>query len=248
MTESKDCRTAIVTGSSRGIGFSIAEKLYHNNYIVYGASRSTQEQDTFPLKERLLETGRFIQVSADITDSNSLKNLCQTVWKKHKRLDVLINNAGIVSYEPFSLCEISAFKKMLEVNVIGTLELTQYASRLMMKRKSGSIINVSSVVASKGVSGQVAYSTTKGAIISFTKSLAKELAADNIRVNCIAPGMINTERFSSELTRFPDKAAKIRMGRLGTPEDVADCALFLASEASSYITGQIIEVDGSLDI
>ena len=135
---------------------------------------------------------------------------------------------------------------MFEVNVIAMIQLVQLASRIMTRQKSGSIINMSSVVGVQGVKGQLGYSATKGAVISITKSAAKELIEHNIRVNAIAPGMVGTERFTAVFEeKFKDKIANIGIGRLAEPNEIANVCVFLASDLSTYVTGQVIGVDGS---
>ena len=168
---------------------------------------------------------------------------------KQKRLDILVNNAGILRDKLIGMISDAEIEELFDVNVIGLIKITQLAARLMTRRKSGSIINVSSIVGRRGNSGQTVYSATKSAVIGVTFSAAKELAPMNIRVNAVAPGLIQT----SMIDAIPEDKRKslesqIAMGRIGSAQDVADTILFLASDLSSYVTGQVIGVDGGLVI
>ena len=168
---------------------------------------------------------------------------------RHKRLDILVNNAGILRDKLIGMISDAEIDELFNVNVIGLIKITQLAARIMTRRKSGSIINVSSIVGRKGNSGQTVYSATKSAVIGATFSAAKELAPMNIRVNAVAPGLIDTSMTKS----IPEDKRKnleshIAMGRVGSAQDVANVIVFLASDLSSYVTGQVIGVDGGLVI
>jgi 3-oxoacyl-[acyl-carrier protein] reductase len=177
------------------------------------------------------------------------KEVILSIKKEQTRLDILVNNAGKISYELVPFINFDFFEEMLQTNVVGLIRISQLASRLMSRQKSGSIINISSIVAVKGAKGQASYAATKGAVNAFTLSLAKELATDQIRVNAIAPGMVATERLSKIMTdKFEHVKNDIGMNRLAEPEDVANMCVFLASDDSKYMTGQIIALDGSLKI
>ena len=152
----------------------------------------------------------------------------------------------MVTYEMIPMAQIDTFKSMIEVNVVAPFSLLQVVSRIMSRQNSGSIINMASIVAQKGAKGQVSYSTTKGAIISMTKSAAKELAPMQIRVNAVAPGMVGTERFLKVFEeKFKEKIDDIGMTRLAEPNEIAQLCVFLGSDMSKYITGQIIGIEGS---
>lgn len=184
--------------------------------------------------------------TVDITNSDAIREMIANIRKEYGRIDVLVNNAGIVTYEMLSMVSKQTMREMFEVNVFALIELMQYVSRVMCRQRSGSIINISSIVGEKGVSGQLAYSASKGAVIAATKSAAKELASYGIRVNAIAPGMIATERLSAVAeSKFPERIRQIGMGHMGTPDDVANACLFFASDMSQYVTGQILGVEGS---
>ena len=146
-----------------------------------------------------------------------------------------------------SMIDYERFRKMFEVNVVSLIYLMQLVGRVMQRQQNGSIVNMASMVGLKGAAGQLSYSATKGAVIAATKSAAKELAASKIRVNAVAPGMVGTERFKNVLQeKFSEKINDVPFGRLAEPEEIANLCLFLASDASSYITGQVIGIDGGV--
>lgn len=188
---------------------------------------------------------QVINIKLDICDFKAVKDLIVKIKKEHGHIDILVNNAGLISYEFMSMIDYDNLRKMFEVNVIALINFMQLTARVMSRQQCGSIINMASMVAVKGAKGQLSYSSTKGAVISATKSAAKELACDKIRVNAIAPGMVGTERFKDVLeNRFSDKINDIPFGRLAEPEEIANLCLFLGSDKSAYITGQIIGIDG----
>ena len=236
-------KIAVVTGAGRGIGKAIAELYAQEGAIVYAADI---------LKEELAWTesvsdieGKIITQPLDICDFKAVKDTVMAIKKEHGRIDVLANNAGLISYEMMSMINYDFFRKMIEVNVVALIHLMQLVARIMMRQKSGSIINMASMVGEKGAKGQLSYSATKGAVIAATKSAAKELAEYNIRVNAVAPGMVGSERFKKVLQeKFQQKINDIPFGRLAEPEDIANAYLYLASDASSYMTGQILGIDG----
>lgn len=195
---------------------------------------------------------RVFPLYFDVTDATAVKSAFMSVFKQEGRIDALINNAGVVFNKKIGMILRPETELMFRVNVIAVIEMIQLVSRLMARNHSGSIVNIASVTAVLGSPGQSAYSATKGAIMAFTKSAAKELAPLGIRVNAVAPGIVKTERFSELYEESGEKIdtriQKIALGRLGTPEDVANACAFLASERSSYISGQILGVDGCASI
>lgn len=195
---------------------------------------------------------RVMPVCCDITNSADVKSVLMSIHKQEGKIDVLVNNAGVVFNRKMGMIVRDETELMFRVNVIAVLELMQLAARFMARNKTGSIVNIASVTAVLGSPGQVAYSATKGAVISLTKSAAKELAPQGIRVNAVAPGIVETERFTELYETTGDKIdqriGKIALGRLGNPEDVANACAFLASERASYISGQILGVDGCASI
>lgn len=231
---------AIVTGAGRGIGRAIAEKYADEGAVVYAVDIREEELKWTDEDENVHG------VTLDICDFAAVKNAVMSIKKEHGHIDVLVNNAGLISYEMMSMIDYDKFRKMIEVNVVSLIHLMQLVARVMSRQKAGSIINMASMVGVKGAVGQLSYSATKGAVVSATKSAAKELANSHIRVNAIAPGMVGTERFKAVLEeKFSQKINDIPFGRLAEPEDIANAALYLASDMASYVTGQVIGVDGA---
>jgi 3-oxoacyl-[acyl-carrier protein] reductase len=243
LLEGKVC---LVTGTNRGIGKAIAERFAEEGGIVYANARKSDSLDEWAKELSDKNKTKVIPIYFDVTDANGCKEAILKIKSESSHLDVLVNNAGMVTYELLPMINFDNFRSMFEINVVATIRLMQLASRLMTRQKSGSIINMSSIVGVQGVKGQLAYSATKGAVISLTKSAAKELAEHNIRVNAVAPGMVGTERFVDVFEHsFKEKLGQVGMGRLATPKEIANTCLFLASDLSEYLTGQIIGVDGS---
>ena len=246
LLENKVC---IVTGASKGIGKSIATLFAKHGGIVYANARKKNSLNEWATEMSDTYQTRVIPVYFDVTDYDTVKKTILDIKSAEGKIDVLVNNAGMVTYEMIPMINRNLFKEMWEINVTAVLFLTQLVSRIMTRQKNGSIINISSMVGEKGASGQTAYATTKGAVIALTKSAAKELAPQGIRVNAVAPGMVATERFVGEMeSRFKGKTDAIGMGRLAEPSEIAQLCVFLASDTSSYITGQIIGIDGSIVI
>lgn len=239
LLENKIC---IITGAAQGIGRQIAEQFAADGAIVYACDR----------QEFTIDNKRIHPVVMDITDAASVKANLMQIFKKEGRIDCLVNNAGIVYNRKIGMILREETERMFLVNVIAVLELIQLCSRLMARNSGGSIVNIASVTAVLGSPGQVAYSATKGAIISMTKSAAKELAPQGIRVNAVAPGIVKTERFTelyeSDGDKIDVRIQRIALGKLGTPEDIAHACAFLASDKANYISGQILGVDGCASI
>ncbi|MGM9745865.1 MAG: SDR family NAD(P)-dependent oxidoreductase [Paludibacteraceae bacterium] len=239
LLENKVC---IITGAAQGIGRQIAEQFAADGAVVYACDR--QAFTTTNLQIRPIEL--------DITDATAVKTALMQIFKAEGHIDCLVNNAGIVYNRKIGMIMREETERMFLVNVIAVLELIQLVSRLMARNGGGSIVNIASVTAVLGSPGQVAYSATKGAVISLTKSAAKELAAQGIRVNAVAPGIVKTERFAelyeANGEKIDGRISRIALGRLGTPEDIANACAFLASDRASYISGQIVGVDGCASI
>lgn len=240
-------KVCVVTGAAQGIGKAIALNMIEEGAVVYGCDRATGSMDSLAS-----DRDRFHPLYFDVTDAQSAKSAMMQVKKEQGRIDVLVNNAGVVFNKKIGMIVREETELMFRVNVIAVIELTQLVSRIMARTGGGSIVNIASVTAVLGSAGQSAYSATKGAIISFTKSSAKELASQGVRVNAVAPGIVKTERFEELYEASGDKIdariGRIALGRLGEPADIAKAVSFLASDNSSYISGQILGVDGCASI
>lgn len=234
-------KVAIITGAGAGIGKATARLFADEGAFVYALDiKGLDWVESYPSK-----TGTITPINLDICDFWAVKNAVLVIKKEHGRIDVLANIAGLISYEMMPMIDYERFRKMLDVNVVALVHLMSLVSRIMTRQQSGSIINMASMVGLKGSKGQLSYSATKGAVIAATKSAAKELAESKIRVNAIAPGMVGSERFKAILeAKFAQKIDDIPFGRLAEPDEVANLCLFLASDQASYVTGQIIGIDG----
>ena len=234
-------RIAIVTGSSRGIGHAITEALANNGALVYAVSRTPDSHSRFR------QSNNIVPCYFDITERESVKNLFMRIKKEHGRLDILVNNAGIMQDALIGMITDDQIERTFAVNVYAPIHFIQYASKLMLRQKSGSIINISSVMGLGGNASQLVYSASKGAVVAMTKAAAKELTPSGIRVNAIAPGVIETGLLRNVSEEKLDSfVSRIAAGHLGAPEDVANLVVFLASEDSAYISGQVIGIDGMM--
>ena len=242
MSQLLENKVCIITGAAQGIGRQIANQFAADGAIVYACDR----------QEFTSENDNIHPIVMDITDAASVKTAFMQIFKTEGHIDCLVNNAGIVYNRKIGMITREETERMFLVNVIAAMELLQLVSRLMARCGGGSIVNIASVTAVLGSPGQVAYSATKGAIISMTKSAAKELAPQGIRVNAVAPGIVQTERFAelyeSDGNKIDERIQRIALGRLGTPEDIAHACAFLASNRANYISGQILGVDGCASI
>jgi len=240
-------RVALVTGSSRGIGRAVAEILAQAGATIILNGRS----DTDRLSAAATEIGsRYgvdtAAIAADVANADEVAAMVQTIFKSFGRLDVLVNNAGILKDGLIGMIRSDDLNSTIAINTIGTLNCIQSGARLM-QRNGGSIINMSSIIGVRGNAGQLVYSASKGAVIAATLAAAKELAPRGIRVNAIAPGYIDTDMIRSIPPEIhQQRLDSIAAARIGTPQDVAETALFLASDLSRYVTGQVIGVDGGM--
>jgi 3-oxoacyl-[acyl-carrier protein] reductase len=243
MTVNLSGSVALITGGARGIGFAIAERLYAAGAdVVVGDLTGAPEA-----AERLSGRGRALGIPADVADLDGLDAAVGAAEGEVGPIDVLVNNAGITRDTLLMRMTEEDWDLVLRVNLKGTFNATKLISRGMMKRRRGRIINIASVVGIRGNAGQANYSASKAGVIGFTKTMARELASRNVLVNAIAPGFIDTEmtKVLSDGVR-EELMRQIPLARLGSPDDVAKAALFLASDLADYITGQVIVVDGGM--
>lgn len=239
-------KICIITGAGRGIGQAIAELFAENGAKVYANDLRQGCMDEWAKACKSRYIGNIIPIYFDITDEAQVKEKIMSIKKAKGHIDTLVNNAGIEFNELIGMISNANMESMFKVNVYGTINMLQMVSRVMGRQKSGgSIINISSLVGLRGNKGQLVYSATKGAIISLTKSAAKELAPKNIRVNSIAPGLTMTKMMEqADIDKLQNRIDNICMGRLAQPSDIAKGCLLLASDLAEYISGQILAVDG----
>lgn len=240
-------KKALVTGSSRGIGRKIVETYLANGAEVWGLC-SKPSAAKAELEAMAAEKGTaFHEICANVGDAEQLSEVVKAALAEAGNFDILVNNAGITRDGLSFRMKMEDWQNVLNVNLTGTFVITQIVSNAMLKARSGSIINMSSIVGVHGGAGQVNYSASKAGLIGYSKSLAKEVGARGIRVNCIAPGFIETD-MTAVLKEDYVKAMldTVPMKHGGKPEDIANVALFLASDMSSYVTGQVIGVDGGM--
>lgn len=245
-------KISLVTGAGRGIGRVIAEQMAKDGAVVYANDLQAGDMEEWANDCSKKYGTKIVPIFFDVTDSAALKANLMSIYKAEGRIDCVVNNAAIIANQKLGMVTKPLMEKMFAVNVFAVIDMLQIASRLMARKGGGCFVNIASVTALVGSPGQVTYSSTKGAIVSITKSAAKELAPSNIRVNAVAPGIIKTERFEELYEASGDKIdgriSRIALGRLGTPQDVANAVSFLASDRASYISGHILGVDGCASI
>lgn len=238
-------RVAFVTGASRGIGRAIAEKFAAEGATVVACARGDHAQSVV---ESIVATGgKACGRSVDVTDATSVTAAVQDTVREFERIDVLVNNAGIVRDQLLMRLKPEDWDLVLSTNLTAAFSCTQAVIKGMVKRRYGRVINISSVVGQSGSAGQTNYAASKAGLVGFTKSVAREVASRGITANVVAPGMIQTDMTASLTDEYRESLAKqIPTARFGTPDDVADAVCFLASEEASYITGQVLGVNGGL--
>ncbi len=238
-------QTAIVTGASRGIGRAIATELGRRGAIVIAVARQTNAE---PVAAAIIADGGTAEaVGADVTDKSAVDQLIASTVAKHGRVDVLISNAGITRDQLMLRMKRADWDEVLATNLTAAFIVCQAALKPMIRQRRGRIIAISSVVGQMGNAGQANYAASKAGLIGFCKALAREVASRDVTVNVVAPGLIDTD-MTRAITEETRKAwtSGIPLGRLGTPEDVARAVCFLASDEASYITGQILAVNGGM--
>ncbi len=230
-------KRALVTGGSRGIGGAIVKELVEREYEVFYFSRTSNEE-AIPHAHH---------IAVDMGDPASIDAALKEFSSQSERVDLLVNNAGITRDGLLMRMSAEAWDQVMLINLRSVYQMSQYISKIMMKQRTGSIISISSIVGITGNGGQTNYSASKAAIIGFSKSLAKELSARNVRVNVVAPGFIATQMSDAIPEQAKEKLLEqIPMKRIGTVEEISKVVAFLASDDASYITGQVITVDGGM--
>lgn len=239
-------KIALITGCSRGIGRSIALAFARHGATVWANARQEGSlADVLHDAGQQGCAGKILPAYFDVTDRLAVRDCVLRIKKESGRLDVLVNNAGVMKDALVGMVSDEDLRTTFDVNVFAVAHLIQYAAKLMTAKGSGSIINLASVVAIRGNRGHLAYSASKGAVISLTKTASCELSGKGVRVNAVAPGIIDTDMYRTAPAAAQEQLlAKVGMGRVGTPEEVADACVFLGSDLSSYISGQVLGVDG----
>ena len=239
-------KVAVVTGGTRGIGFSIVKTYLDNGakVVLCGSKQETADKAVAELK-KINKNYAVEGIAPNLTDAASVETAIQAVAKKYGKIDIVVNNAGVSAMDSIYNYQPEAFDKVMMLNVNAVFYAIRAVAPVMKANGGGVILNTSSMVSLYGQPAGVAYPTSKFAVNGMTKSLARELAADKIRVNAVAPGVTDTDMVAN----LPDAVREgiqktIPLGRIGTPEDVANAFLYLASDAASYVTGEILSVDG----
>lgn len=242
-------RVAIITGGARGIGKKISQTFLKEGASVYIFDVNEEEGARTVGELQPAYDGKVIFFKVDITDEKSVEQSIEKIIEAEGRIDILVNNAGITRDNLILRMSLEDWKKVIDINLTGAFICSKHTVKYMVKNRSGKIINISSIVGVHGNAGQSNYSSSKAGIIGLTKTLARELAGRNILVNAIAPGYIETEMTEKLSDKIKEKLMEqIPIGRLGSVDDVAKTALFLASDDSNYITGTVINLDGGMGI
>ena len=242
-------KSAIVTGCNRGIGKAIIENLAKNGANIWACIRKPNKEFSNYLKNLQKKTGVTIEeIYFDLNDIDEVKKSAQKIVSQNKPIDILVNNAGIIHTSLFQMTPIEKMKEIFEINYFTPLFFTQYIVKKMVQQKKGSIINISSSAAIEANEGRLAYASSKAALITSTKVIAKELGRLNIRVNAIAPGLTETDMMKNSTPEnvLQETVKRISLNRVGSPNEIANVVLFLSSDLSNYITGQVLSVDGGM--
>jgi len=238
-------KIALVTGGSRGLGKAIALQLANDGAQVvvnYATSGDKAEEVVAAIQAG---GGKAIAMKADVSNLEEVEKMVDTIYEQFGRIDILVNNAGVTRFELLISMERADWDKVIGTNLGGIFNCSKTVAKYMMMQKSGRIINMSSVAGERGGRGQSNYAASKGAVNAFTRSVAMELARKNVTVNAVAPGVVETEMSSEVIRRAQDIILNsVALKRLGQPEEIAKVVAFLASDDASYITGEVIRVDG----
>jgi 3-oxoacyl-[acyl-carrier protein] reductase len=236
-------KNVLITGATGGIGSAILDIFYKNGFNIIASG--TNEDKLTKMQNKYTE--RVLTIKCDLSDENQINHLVSQAQSSCDCIDILINNAGITKDNVFLRMQKEQWDEVINVNLNSNFLLTKLVIKGMIKKKWGRIVNITSVVAKMGNAGQANYVASKSAIEGFSRTLAQEVASRNITINCVAPGFVNTDILSTiEPEKLKDMTKNIPVGRIGTPEDVSNAVFFLSSEESSYITGQVIHVNGGL--
>ena len=242
-------KTVVLTGCNRGIGKAILGVFAKNGASIWACVR--QLDDDFIDFTKGVEDDHEVNITPvpfDLADEGQVKEGINTIRSAKQPVDILVNNAGVIFTALFQMTSVAKMKEVFEINYFSQILLTQSITKIMARQKAGSIINISSSAAIEGNEGRMAYASSKAAIIASTKVMAKELAMYNIRVNAIAPGLTETDMMQGSTSKeaLEYTLQRICMRRIGKPEEIANVALFLSSELSTYMTGQVLRVDGGM--
>ena len=249
MTRLLENKNAVITGCNRGIGFATLKLFAEKGCNVWACVRCENKEFEKKAETIAKENNVWIKpVYFDLGNSEEIKAGIKQIRENKEKIDILVNNAGIEQQGGFfQMTPMAVFEKIFKINVFAQIEFSQYITKLMMRHKAGSVINLSSCAGIDMTGGYMAYSASKAAIISVTKTMASELINYGIRVNAIAPGIVETQmsRGLTDEARENTKNSSL-MNRIGEPEEIAEAIAFLASDASSYMTGQVLRVDGGM--
>lgn len=241
-------KNVLITGTTRGIGKSVLEIFAQNGANIIAHSRNRSEEHEKYLKE-ISENNNIniFPIYFDLKDKLKIKEVFKTFYKDKIAIDILVNNAGIAHGGYFQMTPVSKIKEVFEINLFSQMEITQYVLKIMSRQHSGSIINLASIAGLDLEQGNSAYGVSKAAIIAWTKTLALELARYNIRVNAVAPSLVDTNMAKQmEEKSGISMIEKSAMKRLANPDEIAKTILFLASDNASFITGEVIRIDGGM--